>query len=85
MRLDEVVSASAPDLTPLREPHEGFIATDPDAQGRVGVVVPAFDPDRRLGPCPAMPRGALAPSRGDRCVVQLTAEGTLWVLGWEPA
>lgn len=84
MRLDEVVRPHLPDLTPLREPHEAFIATDPDADGRVMVVVPGFDPDRRLGPCPVMPRGTAMPTRGCRALVQLSAEDSPWVLGWEP-
>lgn len=64
---------------------EGVVATAPDADGRVMVVIPALHPSYRHGPCPAMPRGTLMPSRGARCLVAFSDEDRPWLVAWEPA
>lgn len=62
---------------------EGIVATAPDADGHVEVVIPAFDPSLRHGPCPVMPRGGGLPERGDRCLVAFGEDRAPWVVAWD--
>jgi hypothetical protein len=63
---------------------EGVVASGPDVDGHVEVVIPAFDPDLRHGPCPVMPRGNGFPQRGDRCLVVFAdRDRTPWVAAWD--
>ncbi|MEJ7824917.1 MAG: hypothetical protein WKF48_05785 [Solirubrobacteraceae bacterium] len=65
---------------------EGLIATAPDADARVMVTLPDFDPKQKLGPCVFTPRGTTLPSPGDPCLVAhvTSARGdTWWVLAFD--
>lgn len=63
--------------------HAGTIV-DVLADGRVLVVLGAFGDAHTWGPCPAMPRGALAPEVGGACLVVFDDDGQPWVPAWQP-
>ncbi len=79
MDLGEVFTPTG-DFDELRD---GYVATDPDADGHVEVVTPGFADDLRHGPCPVMPRGVGMPERGDRCLVAFGDDRRPWVVAWD--
>lgn len=62
---------------------EGAVASSPDADGRVYVIVPTLGDTRRHGPCPVMPKGGSMPPEGARCLVADDEHGGLWVVAWD--
>ncbi len=52
----------------------------------VGVVIPTFDLNYRVGPCPWMPRvnadGYLIPAKGDEALIALDEDGKAWIASW---
>lgn len=66
---------------------EGTIASAPDGDDRVMVLVAEFDDEQPIGPCPYMPRPSAPPAEGDPCLVALADTSTTalsWVLAYEP-
>ncbi len=68
---------------------EGRVARAPTGlDDDLFVTVDAFDRVHEHGPCPWMPRGALLPARGDRCLVAIAADEdgdpSPWVVAWWP-
>jgi hypothetical protein len=63
---------------------EGYVASDP-VDGLVDVTIPAFDDDEQeFSECVYMPRGALEPTAGVRCLVAFDEQGGAWVVAWQP-
>ena len=60
---------------------EGTIATVPNGDDEVMVVIGEFSVDQLIGPCPYMPRGASAPAVDDRCLVAFDPAGS-WVVAY---
>lgn len=81
MDLDELVAhgTGGESASPLLS---AIVASEPNADGMVDVVIPSFSRDLRHGPCPVMPHGGSRPRRGDACLVGLDDEGKPWVLAW---
>lgn len=83
--LEELFPAASPD-----EPAGLWAGTILDtasvATDEVRVTLPGADGARHAhGPCPFVPRGAVLPSEGDRCLVAIDDEGDPWIVCWTPA
>ena len=66
---------------------KGVIAAPPvDLNQRLMVIVPAIDPEQRIGPCRWQPRDEVSlPARGDHCLVIFDGDhGEPWVAVWWP-
>lgn len=77
-----------------RAPHPSYegnwfavVATNADdITDEVEVIIPAFDPVLRWGPCRWTPRGdqVTFPQRGDECLIVFDNRNIPWITCWWP-
>jgi hypothetical protein len=67
----------------MAELFRGIVASDPDEDELVDVVIPSFDAKQRFTDCVYMPRGEEAPSSGATCLVAFDDIGAAWVVAWQ--
>ncbi|MCA1571693.1 MAG: hypothetical protein LC798_15545 [Chloroflexi bacterium] len=64
-------------------PVEALVATTP-ATDAEGVFVLIGNGQQQTGPCAWMPRGTTRPARGDRCILDATLRGRMFLAWWGP-